>query len=267
MGDKWWLCSPEEADRGSGEVEESAALLAALNLVIDWYKAKPGELPTIEPMLLILIEKLSSKPLAGMAAYQWRLGCELALSCGYVKPAVDAAVASIRSTERYGSDDDAWRVLLEAAKKSPEIVWHSITPAFESKEAGSYRILLEASSHHLMSQLPSGVVLDWVSHDKVRFIMVASTCSVHESPLNELARQLIIRFGADSDAGQELAARSHSTLEAVSTLSGFYKTQFGHAQNWAKDPDPIVTQWGKARLKEFQTGFERESAREEFENM
>jgi hypothetical protein len=247
--------------------EESVALLAALDTVIDRTRAKPEEMQILEPMLLTLIAQLASKPLTGMAAYTWKLGCELALSRGHVKTVADAAVAAIRATERYGSDDDAWGVLIDAAKKSPEIVWHSITPAFESKEAGSYRILVEASSHHLMSQLPPGVVLDWVSHDQVRSIIVARMCSAHEAPLNEIARQLIIRFGAESDAGRELAARAYSTPEAVwGPFSAFFKTQADRALNWANDPDPIVAQWGKARLKEFQTEFERESAREEFEN-
>ena len=242
--------------------EAPVAQLTALDLILDRAETCPPEVGTLEPTLLAVVRGLASQRLTETASCVWERGCKLLLTRGHTEAAVDAAVVLIKSTEQYGSDKEAWKVLLEAA---PEIVWRALALIIEPRDTDWYRVVLEAETHKLVSHIPPEVIMEWVGEDKGRSLIVALLCPAHEHPLNELARQLIIRFGPNSPAAWELAARAHSTPGVVSSMSGFAKTQLEHAQAWAEDPDTQVAEWGKARLQEFQKSSEAESAREEFE--
>ena len=124
---------------------------------------------------------------------------------------------------------------------------------------------MESQRYAVVSQVPIDILMDWVGSDTRRSIIVADMCSAHERPLNEIARKLIGKFGADSPAARVLASRAHSTPSAVSSIAEFVKSQLENAKHWALDGDPEVAKWGQELVAEFQHSYEAESAREEFE--
>jgi hypothetical protein len=236
--------------------------ITALDLLVE----RPApEVDSLERTLIALISNLATQKLTGMNDYVWELGCKLGLRRGRVKEVVEAAITAIGTTEDFGSDEHAWRVLEEAVKLDPAEVWKAITPSFDVRDQRSYRIILESQRYAIVSQIPIDVIMDWVGSDNRRSITVADMCSAHERQLNEIARRLIIKFGADSPAAHVLASRAHSTPGAVSSIAEFYKSQLENAKSWAEDSDPQVAKWGKERVAEFQASYEAESAREEFE--
>ncbi|MCF7634636.1 MAG: hypothetical protein LLF82_000100 [Dehalococcoides mccartyi] len=236
--------------------------VTALHLILE---RPEQELDSLEPTLLILIDSLAKQKLTGMNDYVWEQACRLGLKRGGVKEIVEAAVSFIGATEDFGSDEHAWVVLMEAAKLDIIEVWKSIMPLIEARDSKSYRILLESHRYALISQVPVNTVMEWIGSDKRRSIIAADMCSAHEKPLNEIARTLIMKFGADSPAAHVLASRAHSTPGVVSSIAGFAKSQLDNARNWSEDSAPEVAKWGQERLVEFQRSYEAESAREEFE--
>lgn len=236
--------------------------ITALNLIL----ARPEqEMDSLEPTLLILIGSLARQKLSGMNDYVWEQGCKLGLKRNKVKEIVKAAANFIEATDDFGSDERAWIVLMEAAKLDVIEVWKAVMPLIEARDSKSYRILLESHRYALISQVPVSTVMYWVDSDNRRSIIVADMCSAHEKPLNEVARALITKFGADSPAAHVLASRSHSTPGVVSSIAGFAKSQLDNARSWSEDTAPEVAKWGQERLAEFQRSYEAESAREEFE--
>ena len=236
--------------------------ITALDLLLE---RSESELDSLEPTLIALVNNLATQKLTGMNDYVWEQGCKLGLRRGRVKEIVKAAATVIDSIEDFGSDEHAWKVLVEAIKLDPSEVWNAIAPFVDVRDVKSYRIVLESQRYALVSQVPIDVIMDWVGSDNRRSIIVADMCSAHERQLNEIARRLIIKFGADSPAARVLASRAHSTPGVVSSFVEFYKLQLENATNWAEDRDPQVAKWGRDLVEEFQHSYEAESAREEFE--
>lgn len=236
--------------------------LDLLNLLIE---RPASEIDSLETTLIALVSSLATQKLTGMSSYVWESGCELGLKRGRVKEIVKAAITAVGFAEDFGSDEHAWKVLKEAANLDPAEVWKAITPLIDVRDEKSYRIMLESQRCALVSQVPIDIIMDWVGSDTRRSIIVADMCSAHERPLNEIARWLIDKFGADSPAARVLVSRAYSTPNVVSSIAEFAKSQFENAKSWAEDSDPQVAQWGKERVGEFQAWYEAESAREEFE--
>lgn len=172
---------------------------------------------------------------------------------------------AVAGADVYGSDDEAWRVLTEAAKVEPEAAWRALAATFGGAPRVAYRITLEAQSHGFVANMPADMVMDWVADDNGRSVVAARMTTAHESPLNELARRLLIRFGPDSAAAHALASQAHSTPGVVSSFKVFYEGQLHHAKEWSEDQAPRVAEWGRSRVEEFQLASEREAAQEEFE--
>jgi hypothetical protein len=239
--------------------------ITALDLIVERrYLAE--ELEDLSATLDKLLVDLAGVRLGGMEDHVWELAGRVALQRGSVESVVEAAVAAISSAEHYGSDDRGWNLMIAAAEAEPAKTWSALTPLLERDSSDFYRVLLEARRHQIVSMVPVQIILDWVGSDERRGLLVGGMCSAHEAPLNELARRLIIQFGATSSVAHELAAIAHSTPTAVNSLTGFANEQLTNAQQWAEDNEPSVAEWGALRLKEFEATFEAESAREEFED-
>ena len=253
-------------------VETLAALpsvtprVTALDLVVERAEgADPSGVTEFEPVLERLVVSLAPERLTQMSAHIWELGCKICLARGLVATALRAAIAAIESPEEYGSDEHGWRVMAEVMRRDAVSAWQEIGALIERREANSYRIALEMQSHGLISLAPPDAVLAWVGSDKHKSLLAALMCNVHTVPLNELTRQLIIRFGPDSPAAHELAARSHSTPQAVTSLAGFMKSQLENARQWAQDPDSRVALWAEKLIEDTEKSYDYHSAQEEFE--
>jgi len=247
------------------EFPSATPQVTALSLILDRVGAVPEEAADLEPELQRLVTLVAKKQLSGMAAYTWERGCMICLQRGLVDTALEAAIAAIGSVDRYGSDGEAWKIIVEVSRTDPVKAWKALASLIGRREAQSYRIALEMESHGIVSVIPPAAVMEWVDSDVSRSVIVALMCDVHSVPLNELARQLIIQFGPGSPAARELAARAHSTPHVVPSLAGFAKSQLENARQWAQDPEPGVAEWGKRLVETTQESYEQHAAREEFE--
>ncbi|MFC2032823.1 hypothetical protein ACFLUS_05690, partial [Chloroflexota bacterium] len=97
--------------------------ITALDLILE---RSEQEFDLLEPTLVDLIKGLAAKKLTGMSDYTWEQGCKLLLKRRRVKEVIEAAIIAIESSEDYGSDEHALRVLEEAVASDPPEVWGGI---------------------------------------------------------------------------------------------------------------------------------------------
>jgi len=248
------------------EFTDITAQLTALDLIIDAWKGGAPESVALAPTLRRLVIELAGKQLDTMGGYLWKRACELLARNGEADLVAIAAIRAIGVGQHYGAEDDAWEVLAQALNVNREDVWSGLIPLLNDRSANGYRILLEMQSHGIIHSIPVDAVMKWVGFDSRRSITVATMCNLYEVPLNDLARALIARFGANSLAAETLAGQTHRTPGAVSSLAKFTQSQLENARQWELDPDPTVTEWAKQLVKDLERAVDLHDAREEYEN-
>jgi hypothetical protein len=238
--------------------------ITALDLLLDQSRNFDKH-PKLIDELENLVVSLAPQRLSGMVAHVWERACLLLIARGRIKPAIQAAAEAIRASEHYGESEEAWRVIDEAIKVDPILVWNQLAPLLDQPPERGYRISLEMRGPQIVNAVPPDIVMRWIAGDEWRSILVAEMCDVYSVPLSALARELIIAFGAQSPAARELAARAHSTPGVVNSLAAFHKSQLENARLWAEDSNQAVSDWAKELARDMEALYESEAAREEFE--
>lgn len=240
--------------------------ITALEMILGRYGQDAENPDDLDEALSATIIGLASANLTGMSRHSWELAAAKAVSVGLFDAAAQAAFQMVRSAQSFGVTDSAWKIIHKIASEHPELVWREIADLIESTDIRAYRISLEIQDNHLIDAIPIKVIMTWVGTDQTRGMRVAQMTRAHENPLNETARQLLTRFGSRSDVADVLSSRVHSTPGAImGGFSNFYQSQLENARGWAKDPDPIVAEWGAQRADELAIQHEAELAREEYE--
>jgi len=242
--------------------DSPVALMAGVGIAVGLRDEKVQEIQNEFGSLLI---RASERSPSQMEIYTWEQGVKLALRTGNSDSAVKACVALIKASEHYGQDDRAWKILGEIADDDPVAVWAAIKGVLEEGGENLFMMALKARSQELFSKLPAEAIMEWVGDDRRRSVWVATMCKAHSAELSEIARRLIVKFGARSPAANELAARAHSTDGVVSSLTGAMRQQLEYATNWAKDEDPRVAEWGARLVEELTDSVDAHDAWEEFE--
>jgi hypothetical protein len=120
-------------------------------------------------------------------------------------------------------------------------------PLLTARDPRAGRLLIRLAWHDVGSKLPPGDVMAWVGTDARRGIEMAHLTRFTGEDLPVLARDLLVRFGAGSAIGRELAANFASTRHAVLSLASFYAEQRTRAERWLNAGDAEVRVWA-ARL-------------------
>jgi len=244
--------------------ESFSARFAAMDLIRERADSDPDRVRRHADTLLELVRHLARSPLGITAAWRWSQAARILLQWGRAEAVADAAMIVIESIEQ-ADTTHGWDLWTEAAKLAPEAAWSRLGEVLLRPDRVGAHAFVWSSRQAFADLVPPNVVLDWIDGDRSRAWRAAMMSSAHEVPLNELARQLLIRWGADGRPADELSTRAHSTPGTVHSFAHFYTEQLQRAQQWAQDPEPAVAAWGRQMVESFRRRAEAERAREAFE--
>jgi len=123
---------------------------------------------------------------------------------------------------------------------------------------------LQLAEANLLAHLPSERVLAWMGDDRRRALIVADLCNPHRRDLDEVTRQLLIRFGVDGAVSGRLEARVGSTPGFIpGEVGDFDRQQREHASRWAEDPHPAVREWARRLEASLRRSIDEDEARRE----
>ena len=233
----------------------------ALNIAVAERNRLSDERDLLEDVFL----RASRGPKKGtMDAFYWERASEVLLEEGRIDVVIRGAAGVVSTTDRYAGDQEAWKLLGELAERHAAEIWAALTPVLDKRDERAFSVVMGFRSNRLLRRLPVHVVLDWIGSNEERAFWVAMMCNVQSSELDEIVRQLLIRFGPDGDAASELAARAGSTDGVVSSIAGHAKQQVDNARRWARDGDANVAEWGRRMVEQLEQSHEYHSAWEEF---
>jgi hypothetical protein len=242
--------------------ENAVARNVALHIVVE-AGSKLEELRS--SILGEVILNASSGAINGtMEAHYWQLAANRLVAKGQMDVAIEAAIRFISSSEMYRGDEAAWKLLIAAMPEHGSTIWRHLSPILDNRNDRAFKVVLEMRSHGFLAHIPVQEVMMWVGLDEDRAVWAALMCNVQSETLDEIVRQLIIRFGAHSAPADELAARAGSTDRVVSSLAGHSKKQLENAGCWAMDANPIVAEWGRRLVDEMRSSYDYHEAWEEF---
>ncbi|HLT38122.1 MAG TPA: hypothetical protein VK034_17670, partial [Enhygromyxa sp.] len=126
-----------------------------------------------------------------------------------------------------------------------EALWPLFAEALLDR--GSSLLNLQLANDRLLAHVPSSAVLAWVGEDRRRAKVVASLTNPHAAQLDPIARELLLRFGAEGEIGARLQSRALSTPGTVAGgLASFERRQRENARAWQLDASPEVKAWAQA---------------------
>lgn len=141
-----------------------------------------------------------------------------------------------------------------------EQLWPRLAAAM--LEGSSPLLAWQLANDQILDHIDSNVVLAWVNDDPRRARTVAALTNPHAATLDEVTRQLLIRFGSEGEVARKLASRARSTPGMV--LSGFERRQRDHARAWAEDSEPAIRTWALLLAESFGQDVEENEARTAF---
>jgi hypothetical protein len=218
-------------------------------------------------LLATILRKASEGPVKGKVdPYYWEIAAKKLLEQGQTEITIQAAIRFIAENERYRGDQGAWEILIEATDKNANAVWEALVPLIERHDDTAFQLVLEIQTHRLLRRLPAASIMAWVGRDERRATWIALMCSVQDAILDEVTRELLVRFGPESKPAKELSARAGSTDGVVSSLADHAKKQAENARQWARDEDPNVSEWGRRMIDQLGRSYEYHAAWEEFQD-
>ena len=146
-------------------------------------------------------------------------------------------------------DTEAMDVLRTSVVIDPKGVWEKVAErlspaqsADSSAHLRSYRLRL-ALEKWFAVLVPSAIMLDWSERNLPDGpLYVAELAEVGGTPMNDLARGLLVRFGQDNRVQNVLYGQFLSG-SWWGNYSSMLKQKLEHAHIWCTDPDRIVSSW------------------------
>lgn len=125
-----------------------------------------------------------------------------------------------------------------------EALWITLANALVERQSSS--LPWQLARDRLLAHVPETAVLNWVGQDRRRASIVASMTNPHGESLDPIARELLIRFGADGEVASRLQSRALSTPGMVAGgLAKFERRQRENAKAWQRDISPAVRSWAQ----------------------
>jgi hypothetical protein len=144
-----------------------------------------------------------------------------------------------------------------------EALWSTLAGALLERESSS--LPWQLANDRLLDHVPESTVLDWVGHDHRRASIAASMTNPHDESLDPIARELLVRFGAEGDVASRLQSRALSTPGVVSGgLVKFERRQRDNAKAWQRDTSLAVRIWAKRIETNLTERVDEHDARVEF---
>lgn len=227
----------------------------ALDLIEGWIKYHPKHSPDTAKFIVSLLERpptdLSLRS-SGSHWYNWQRICVFYIK-SFPEEITRAAVGLIDcpADASMGPQDDRLLVLMEALKFVPERVWPIIGEGLLCADNKlfywpNYYIDYrsgELSTGSLFEEVDISILMSWVEQNKPDAPRIlAQFTNVERSPLPQLARELIIRFGHDEDVRSYLHPRNRS-MSWWGSLSGRLQSMLDVVNDWVKDGNKAIEEW------------------------
>ena len=243
-------------------MDDVTALTTGLELFLALPRNAKREL---KPVLTDYLTKIAVMDVRGMGAFSWQRGIELGVELGATEEVVRAAVSAVSSAESFEIRETAMKTLTSQSQQHPELVWSGLSEVLADDETFGFMFLFSSVTESLIASLPAKMILDWVGADVDRAVTIAGLCRLQSQELPEIVRELLMRFGSHGPVASELSARAGSTGGVVSSMAGFFRDQLDSSMIWAQDAHPAVAEWAAELAKGLERTYEREKAREEYE--
>ena len=166
----------------------------------------------------------------------------------------------------FDENDEPLKALAEASKIKPSEVWSRVADALLRKDRVSYRVLLGLRRWYVRI-FDAKSLLEWAEKHKPEGPqLLGALTSQSGVPLDELSRQLLIRYGEDERVCNHLYANFH-TGGFTGSMTAWLKSKLEDVEKWAGDSEPAVAKWARALVRSLNDQIAEFQKREEEEDL
>lgn len=253
----------------------------ALHLIIYWTKSHPAHGSETARFIVSLLERVPYDRAAphghSTGWYHWQKVCMF-----YLRPYTANVVEAVThlmgdwANAPMGPEDDRVVVLREALKISPESAWPIIGKALLESEQEEFhwpstrhdlgdREILDTGS--LLEMVDRTILVGWIEQNKPTAPRVlAQYIHVEQTPLPDLARELIINYGDDEIVRGRLHPQSRSMSWWGSYAERLQK-MLDVVRSWLADEHEAVRRWATEIAQDIERTVQREKPREDEQDL
>lgn len=152
--------------------------------------------------------------------------------------------------EVFLGSDPLMRMLEHATRAAPERIWNIISAELLKRDMAAYRLKM-ALGNWYVHLIPEAVLLKWAAdHQPHGPRVTAALAPVGSVPLNSLARNLLIQYGAaDENVGSQLYG-NFRTGSWTGPYSNILASKLATAKEWSKDHNKTVREWARCIVQD-----------------
>jgi len=233
---------------------------------IEHHLPKDGVPPCFRAVLLRAFERASMLDISGTGhfAYVWQQAALRLVAAGVVLEVAQSAVNAIVRRPEELPRDEVSEVVVACARADGNATWIALRRGFESDVPAD--VLAHGIKFwNVSSALPADEIAAWMGTNKQRSLRAVELVSMHGPDLAPLAREILRRFGPESDAAEVLMSDLLTTPRAVSSLATFSASQLERVRPWLNDPAIAVREFAERALALLGVSRDQYAAHEESE--
>jgi len=238
---------------------------AALNLLDRRLKSSTGEIVSLAPFAWQALARKSAVE-GMMPRHYWGEVSKHYVQVDPVKLA-DTVLELYRTHDLlFVQDDEPLKALAKATQSKPKEVWGRVADTLLRKDRASYRLLLSLQCWYV-EILDAAQLLTWAEQHKPEGPQILAALTAPSGiPMNELPRQLLVRYGADDVVRRQLYA-NFQTGSFTGSMTAYFRDKMETAQKWSEDSDQTVRNWAKRLAGDLMEQVSRFQIREEEEDL
>jgi hypothetical protein len=235
---------------------------AALGLLQQRLDIHPEEEETLEAQAWQTIERKPIRFLDPLTNHVW---VELAGRYSSRDPLrISRAILDRVEAENtfFQPTDPVMKVLVATTRICPQAVWEEVALRLLTDRPTSVA-LHQSLRGWYAEHIPIAIMLQWAEqHLPKGPRLLATLTPVGEQPLNDLARQLLVRFGDDKQVGGSLQANLLAGTYWGPTSTNL-QSKRDAAHEWLEDSEPAVRSWACSLVEALDRWSAVERVREE----
>jgi len=166
----------------------------------------------------------------------------------------------------FHQDDEPLKALAKATELKPKEVWDRVADVLLRKDEAGYRLLL-GLQYWYVQLFESSLLLDWADKHRPDGPEILATLTVPSGvPLNELTRQLLIRYGRNERLRNQLYANLQ-TGSFTGRMSAWLRNKLETARIWSSGSNTTVSNWAKRLVDDLNQQIVRFEKSEEEEEL
>ncbi|MBT9165139.1 MAG: hypothetical protein DDT23_01154 [candidate division WS2 bacterium] len=237
---------------------------AAMAILVQRLEVFPNEKDHLSNLSWSLIERENAIFGSTMGTYYWK-----EIACNYLQDdPVRISKIILTGFEKIESvilsDSECMEILREATKIDPEPVWNEVSGVLLRKDNTSLRLKLALDKWYV-TLIDLNFLLNWArKNEPWGPKILASLSPLGGEPLDELPRELLIRYGDDKVVPYELMDNFQSGTFS-GPMSSWLRGKIDVAKKWIDDEEPAVSKWAKELLESLKKQHEKIGLQEEEE--